>query len=216
MNPNKCLAALFDFDGVVMDTEPQYTEFWNQQGSLFFPDIENFGQQIKGNTLFHIFEKYLPDAPETRAKLAAEIAAFEKRMRYEYVPGLEAFMEELRAKGVKIAIVTSSDNQKMENVYRSHPEIHTMVDRILTANLFTHSKPHPECFLLGAEVFETVPENCVVFEDSFNGLAAGNAAGMKVVGLSTTNPEDAIRDKADVVIPNFVGFTYEKMLNLLS
>lgn len=215
MNPTKCLAALFDFDGVVMDTEPQYTEFWNNQGSLYFPDIENFGQKIKGNTLFHIFEKYLPNNPKARERLTADIAAFESQMRYEYVPGLETFMKELREKGVKIAIVTSSDNQKMGNVYRAHPEIHTMVDKILTADSFTYSKPHPECFLLGAELLGTVPENCVVFEDSFNGLAAGNAAGMKVVGLSTTNSAEAIQDKADVVIPDFMNFSYEKMMDLL-
>ena len=215
MNPTKCLAALFDFDGVVMDTEPQYTEFWNNQGSLYFPDIENFGQKIKGNTLFHIFEKYLPNNPEVRERLTADIAAFESQMRYEYVPGLETFMKELREKGVKIAIVTSSDNQKMGNVYRAHPEIHTMVDKILTADSFTYSKPHPECFLLGAELLGTVPENCVVFEDSFNGLAAGNAAGMKVVGLSTTNSAETIQDKADVVIPDFMNFSYEKMMDLL-
>ncbi|MBE6276224.1 MAG: HAD family phosphatase [Bacteroides sp.] len=215
MNPTKCLAALFDFDGVVMDTEPQYTEFWNNQGSLYFPDIENFGQKIKGNTLFHIFEKYLPNNPKARERLTADIATFESQMRYEYVPGLETFMKELREKGVKIAIVTSSDNQKMGNVYRAHPEIHTMVDKILTADSFTYSKPHPECFLLGAELLGTVPENCVVFEDSFNGLAAGNAAGMKVVGLSTTNSAEAIQDKADVVIPDFMNFSYEKMMDLL-
>ena len=215
MNPTKCLAALFDFDGVVMDTEPQYTEFWNNQGSLYFPDIENFGQKIKGNTLFHIFEKYLPNNPKARERLTADIAAFESQMHYEYVPGLETFMKELREKGVKIAIVTSSDNQKMGNVYRAHPEIHTMVDKILTADSFTYSKPHPECFLLGAELLGTVPENCVVFEDSFNGLAAGNAAGMKVVGLSTTNSAEAIQDKADVVIPDFMNFSYEKMMDLL-
>lgn len=216
MDSTKCLAALFDFDGVVMDTEAQYTEFWNRQGSVYFPEIENFGQRIKGNTLFHIFEEYLPNDPDTRKILADEIAAFERQMCYEYVPGLVDFMKQLREAGVKIAIVTSSDNQKMENVYRAHPEIHTLVDRILTADLFTHSKPHPECFLLGAKVFDTVPENCIVFEDSFNGLKAGNAAGMKVVGLSTTNPKETIEDKADIVIPDFLNFSVEDMKSLLN
>lgn len=215
MNPTKCIAALFDFDGVVMDTEPQYTEFWDTRASQFFPDIEDFGKKIKGNTLFHIFEKYLPDNVEAQQRLAAELIEFEHQMHYDYVTGLEAFMKELRANGVKIAIVTSSNNQKMENVYRTHPEIHDMVDRILTADLITHSKPHPECFLLGAEVFDTVPENCVVFEDSFNGLAAGNAAGMKVVGLSTTNPAESICDKADIVIPDFSNFSFNNMMDLL-
>ena len=90
-----------------------------------------------------------------------------------------------------------------------------MVDHILTADMFTHSKPHPECFLLGAEIFGANIDNCVVFEDSFHGLEAGNRAGMKVIGLATTNPASAIMDKATIVIPDFVGFTYEKMIGVL-
>ena len=50
-----------------------------------------------------------------------------------------------------------------------------------------------------------------MFEDSFHGLEAGNRAGMKVIGLATTNPAKAIKDKATLVIPDFEGFTYEKM-----
>ena len=90
-----------------------------------------------------------------------------------------------------------------------------MVDEILTAERFTQSKPHPECFLLGASVFDAPVENCVVFEDSFHGLEAGNRAGMKVIGLATTNSAEAIKDKATLVIPDFDGFTYEKMIAVL-
>ena len=64
-------------------------------------------------------------------------------------------------------------------------------------------------------MFDTVPENCVVFEDSFNGLKAGNAAGMKVVGLSTTNPAEKIAHLASIVIPDFSDFTVDSMLDLL-
>ena len=89
------------------------------------------------------------------------------------------------------------------------------VDFILTAEKFTHSKPDPECFLLGAKVCDTVPENCVVFEDSFHGLEAGNRAKMTVVGLATTNPEEAIRDKANLVIQDFKEFSFEKMKEIM-
>ena len=69
--------------------------------------------------------------------------------------------------------------------------------------------------MLGANVFGTIPENCIVFEDSLNGLEAGNRAGMTVIGLSTTNAVEAIRNKAYSVIPDFHGFTYEKMYALM-
>lgn len=215
MNIEKPIAALFDFDGVVMDTESQYTLFWDEKGKKYHPEIPDFGHHIKGQTLTQLYEKYFLYPEELQPQITQELNEFETHMYFEYIPGVVQFMKELRKQGVKIAIVTSSNDKKMANAYRAHPELLELVDKILTADMFTHSKPHPECFLMGAEVFDVPIENCVVFEDSFHGLEAGNRAGMKVVGLSTTNPSSAIIDKASVVISDFVGFSYEKMIAIL-
>ena len=216
MDQTKTIAALFDFDGVVMDTESQYSIFWNEVGKKFHPEYEEFGKIIKGQTLRQIYDRYFAGMETEQAGITEALNRFETEMKYEYIAGVTDFMRSLHAHGVKIAIVTSSNEQKMANVYAVHPELKELVDRILTAEMFTRSKPAPDCFLLGAEVFGTVPENCVVFEDSFHGLEAGNAAGMTVVGLSTTNPAEAIRDKCKLVIPDFTSFTYEKMKALLA
>lgn len=216
MDNTKCIAALFDFDGVVMDTETQYSLFWNKIGKQYFPQIEEFGRIIKGQTLVNIYAKYFAGMEKEQQDITARLNQFEKDMAYEYIPGVVDFMKDLRAHGVKMAIVTSSNDLKMTNVYKAHPELKELVDRILTAEMFTRSKPAPDCFLLGAEVFGTVPQNCVVFEDSFHGLEAGNAAGMAVVGLCTTNPKEAIADKCKLVIPDFTAFSFEKMKALLA
>ena len=215
MNKVKPIVALFDFDGVVMDTESQYTLFWDEKGRKYHPEIPDFGHYIKGQTLTQLYERYFLHPSELQAQITRELNEFETRMQFEYIPGVVDFMKELREKGVKIAIVTSSNDKKMANAYRAHPELLTLVDEILTADRFMHSKPHPECFLMGAKVFDSNIENCIVFEDSFHGLEAGNRAGMKVIGLATTNPASAIEDKATLVIPDFVGFTYEKMMRVL-
>lgn len=215
MDKTKCVAALFDFDGVVMDTESQYSLFWNKVGKKYHPEYEEFGRIIKGQTLKQIYERYFQGMEKEQAEITDGLNRFETEMKYEYVPGVEDFMRSLHAHGVKIAIVTSSNEKKMANVYAAHPELKGLVDRILTAEMFRKSKPEPDCFLLGAEVFDTVPENCVVFEDSFHGIQAGNAAGMAVVGLSTTNPAEAIQNQCAQVIPDFRHFTYEAMMNLL-
>ena len=209
------IAVLFDFDGVVMDTETQYTLFWDAVGEEFFPEIPSYGHHIKGQTLTQIYDKYFPGQEALQAELTAKLNRFEEQMQFDLIPGVADFMEELRCQGVRMAIVTSSNNLKMEKALRAHPELREWVDRILTADMFTHSKPHPECFLLGAEVLDVPVQNCIVFEDSFYGLEAGNRAGMKVIGLSTTNPASAIQDKASLVIPDFVGFAYEKMMAIL-
>ena len=216
MDNTKCIAALFDFDGVVMDTETQYSLFWNKIGKQYFPQIEEFGRIIKGQTLVNIYAKYFAGMEKEQQDITARLNQFEKDMAYEYIPGVVDFMKDLRAHGVKMAIVTSSNDLKMANVYKAHPELKELVDRILTAEMFTRSKPAPDCFLLGAEVFGTVPQNCVVFEDSFHGLEAGNAAGMAVVGLCTTNPKEAIADKCKLVIPDSTAFSFEKMKALLA
>ena len=165
MDKTKTIAALFDFDGVVMDTESQYTIYWNKVGRIYHPEMENFGLLIKGQTLAQIYDRYFKGMDAAQAEITAGLNKFESEMKYEYVPGVVDFMKELRNNGVKIAIVTSSNKKKMANVYSAHPELKSLVDRILTAEMFTRSKPAPDCFLLGAEVFETVPANCVVFED---------------------------------------------------
>lgn len=216
MDKTKCIAALFDFDGVVMDTESQYSLFWNEVGKKYRPEYEEFGKIIKGQTLVQIYGRYFAGMEKEQKEITDGLNRFEAEMKYEYVPGVTGFMRELRANGVRTAIVTSSNEQKMRSVYAVHPELKGLVDRILTAEMFTRSKPAPDCFLLGAQVLDTVPENCVVFEDSFHGLEAGNAAGMTVVGLSTTNPAEAIRDKCRMAIPDFTSFGYEKMKSLLA
>ena len=205
-------AALFDLDGVVFDTEPQYTVFWGGMGRLYHPEVPHFEQKIKGQTLVQIFEKWFPGQEELQRAITAGLDAFERDMDYTYVPGVERFLQDLRQAGIRTAVVTSSNQEKMHNVYRKHPEFEGYFDRILTSEDFARSKPDPDCYLLGAEVFGLPVGRCVVFEDSFNGLKAGRAAGMKVGGLSTTNPAGTIADLCDVVIPDFGRFTVENML----
>lgn len=213
MNTTKTIAALFDFDGVIMDTETQYTVFWDERGRKYLNE-EDFGRRIKGQTLTQIYEKYFSALPEARQKITADLNVFEKQMSYEYIPGVEAFIAELRRHGVKIAVVTSSNEEKMQNVYNAHSEFPAMVDRILTGEMFARSKPAPDCFLLGMEVFGATPENTYVFEDSFHGLQAGMTSGATVIGLATTNSREAITGKAHYIMDDFTGMSYEKLLSL--
>lgn len=201
------MAVLFDFDGVIMDTETQYTLFWNEQGSRYL-EFENFGPHIKGQTLGQIYEKHFAGQTAVQEQITRDLGCFERKMTYDYLPGVEAFIADLRRNGVKIAVVTSSNEEKMANVYRAHPDFKQQFDRILTGEMFTRSKPAPDCFLLGMEIFGVTPEETVVFEDSFHGLQAGRDSGAKVIGLATTNPREAIEDKADEVIDDFTGLTY--------
>ena len=197
-------AALFDLDGVVFDTEPQYTVFWGAQCREFHPEHPGLEHEIKGQTLVQIYDAWFSGPlTEKQALITQRLDDYERQMHYDYLAGFEAYICELRQQGVKTAVVTSSNRPKMEAVYASHPEFKELFDAILTSEDFTASKPNPDCYLKAAERFGVQPVDCVVFEDSFNGLKAGRAAGMTVVGLATTNPEEAIRPLCDRVIHDF-------------
>ena len=205
------MIALFDFDGVLMDTETQYSRFWDDTGRKFV-NIEGFGSIIKGQTLVQIFAKHFADYSQEELRAIEEaINEYERNMTYDFVPGAREFLEELKKAGVPTAIVTSSNNMKMAQVYKAHPDLHTLVDAILTSEDFSKSKPDPECFLKGMERLGGTPETTVVFEDSIHGITAGRAAGARVVGLATTNKREVIEPLCDMVIDDFSGFSLESL-----
>lgn len=205
-------AALFDLDGVVFDTEPQYTEFWGSQCRLYHPEHPGLEQEIKGSTLTQIYDRWFSgDLESEQPVITRRLDAFEAQMRYEYIAGFEQLIADLHAHGVKTAVVTSSNQPKMESVYRAQPQFKQLFDAILTSEDFEHSKPHPDCYLKAAARFNVEPSECIVFEDSFNGLKSGRAAGMKVVGLATTNPAGSIAPLSDIQITDYQHTTYQSL-----
>lgn len=200
--PKHVVAALFDLDGVILDTESQYTEFWGAMGREYRPDVPDFVYRIKGQTLRQIFDAWI-HSPKDQKEVTRRLDEFEAQMQYPYIKGTRAYVEQLRQLGVPTAIVTSSNQPKMQSVYNSHPELPSMFDRILTSEDFTESKPSPQCYLRAAEALGVDIKDCIVFEDSFNGLRSGRASGAYVVGLATSNPKEAIEKLCDEVIDDF-------------
>lgn len=213
MDTTKTIAVLFDFDGVIMDTETQYSIFWHKVG-VDYLGMEDLESRVKGQTLVYIYDNFFAGKTAEQEEITAALNRFEQEMSYDYIPGVLDFIADLRSHDVKMAVVTSSNDQKMSAVYRAHPEVKTMFDRILTAEMFAHSKPAPDCFLLGMEIFGTTPETTYVFEDSFNGLKAGMASEATVVGLATTNSREDISPLCHYVLDDFEGFTYDKLTQL--
>ena len=204
------MIVLFDFDGVIADTESQYTYFWNKMG-MDYLGLEEFGHTIKGQTLVQIFGKYFNGMVKEQEEIVPQLNAFEQNMSYDYIPGALEFMQELKKRGIRSAIVTSSNDIKMSNAYAAHPELHDLVDAVLTSEHFSKSKPDPECFLKGMEVLGATPQETIVFEDSFHGISAGRASGAKVIGLATTNKREALTPLCDMVIDDFTHISVEDL-----
>jgi HAD superfamily hydrolase (TIGR01509 family) len=204
--------ALFDFDGVLVDTEPIYDVFWNVAGARYQSGIPDFAAVIKGTILPDILKKYFSDRPrEEVEQLRNEAIAYEQTMPLPALPGSLEFLSLLKARGVRIGLVTSSDSAKIKRAIALY-QLEGMFDTMVTADRITRGKPDPMCYLLAASDLEVSPPDCLVFEDSFNGIKAGTSAGMRVIGLSTTNPPETLEDKVYRVIPDFRGITFDDYL----
>lgn len=209
-------AALFDLDGVVFDTEPQYTIFWGSQCRLYHPEHPGLEHEIKGQTLTQIYDQWFSGPLLKEQQIITDrLNDYESKMHYDYIEGFERMIADLRIHGVKTAVVTSSNLPKMEAVYRYQPEFKNLFDAILTSEDFDRSKPDPDCYLKAAERLGANTDECIVFEDSFNGLRSGKSANMKVVGLATTNSAEAISDLSDIQISDYRDMDYDQLSSLL-
>ena len=102
----------------------------------------------------------------------------------------------------------------MESVFKARLEFKELFDAILTSEDFAESKPSPDCYLKGAARFGVKTSECVVLEDSFNGLKSGRAAGMFVVGLTTTNKKEDIEPLSDIQIADYQDINFNKLNTL--
>lgn len=203
-------AVLFDLDGVLIDTEGLYTEFWAKIGRDFKMPSPTFAMDIKGTTLKSILN-FFP-GENLKAEVMQRIHDFEDTMQYRMFEGVEEFLTALHDAGIPTAIVTSSDEVKMECMFRQLPALRDMVDEVIDASMVSRSKPDPQGYLLAAGKLGCDPKDCFVFEDSLQGLEAGRRAGATVIGLATTNSEEQVKPLCDYLLPSFVGFTVNDLL----
>lgn len=197
MNRNE-IGFLFDLDGVLIDSETEYTRIWSEIDTQFPTGVDNFPIRIKGQTLPEILRNYF--APADHAAVVDMLNAKEQKMHYGWLPGARELLEEIKHCGYGAVLVTSSNNIKMHHLREERPELESYFKYIVTADKITHSKPDPEGYLLGASMLGVRPERCVVFEDSQQGMKAGRRAGAYVVGLTTTLPATVIETVCDLMV----------------
>lgn len=202
---------LFDLDGVLLDTEGIYTEFWKAIDETFPTGVENFAQVIKGSNLERILNTYFQ--VEKHARIVEMLNTFQHDMEYRFFPGALDVLQALNDRQIKCCLVTSSDKKKMEAVDARYPSFRNFFTAVVTGEMVSNPKPSPECFLLGAKLIGEDIRECTVVEDSLNGLEAGMASGAEVVGIATTLPAGELEGKAHHVIPSIAdlkGLMFKK------
>lgn len=205
-------AALFDLDGTLIDTEGQYSVVWHKVGEKFRPDIPNLQDVIKGTTLKQILSNFFPDSA-VQEEVKESLDQYESQMNYDFFAGAKEFVLDLKRHGVKCAIVTSSDQKKMQHACRKNPDLIALFDRILTAEDFAASKPDPDPYLKAAAAFGLPTAECIVFEDAYSGLKSGMSSGIYTIGIASYNSREDIQDKCHQVLDSFEGVTYDNLLS---
>ena len=193
----KPCGILFDLDGVLLDSEGQYSIFWEKMDKEHPTGVPDFASYIKGFHLTRILGYF--DNDEVRKQVLGSLLEFERQKTLDFFAGALEFVGELRDAGLPIAIVTSSDRKKMQSLYSQHPEFPTLFDQIVTGDMVTKAKPDPECFLLGAQLIGVDIKDCVIFEDSRNGLIAARESGARVIGICTTLSGEVVRPLCDLM-----------------
>lgn len=211
---NQFRVALFDLDGTLINTEYQYTQFWERVGEELHLNIPDLAQVIKGRTLTSIYQNFIPSVA-MQHEITRRLDVFENQMQFPFYPGVLDFLDDIRRNGVKCAVVTSSNIAKMEAVKRKIPNFDKLFDKVLTAEDFAASKPDPSCYILGTQVFSADKRQCVVFEDAVNGLQAGISSGIFTIGFATTNPREVIEPLCHNVQDDFVHLSFADVENML-
>lgn len=209
MEANNDIACLFDLDGVLVDSERIYTKIWEAIEKHWPTGIENFAYKIKGTTLEDILERHFPE--EAREDITKELLRLEGMMIYRPMPGAIEFIDALKAKGIPVALVTSSNGLKMDHLWHDMPGFKEKFDVIITGDEVTNSKPDPEGYLAAAKALGVDPKRCAVFEDSLQGVKAGKAAGAFVIGIAGTLNASDIQPYSDIVV-NAVADIYPDRL----
>ena len=205
------IGVLFDLDGVLIDTESQYSVFWGDIGEKYLGNREEFAARIKGSNLSTILNNNFPD-PDLQKDIVSQLDEFQANMSYAIYPGVRDFIQQLVENGIPMCIVTSSDDRKMESLFEQQPYFKEVFRHIITGDMVTKSKPDPECFIKGAELIGTDIRRCFVFEDSMQGIAAGIASGATVIALDTTNSREAISHLTHNIISSFENFSVTDMI----
>jgi beta-phosphoglucomutase len=204
---------LFDFNGVIVDDEPQHCEalITTLAGYGYSLDRETYYREYLGfddrECFRFTFERigHPQEEPILQEAIARKHAEYDRRIRdsLRLVPGAAEFVENAALDGYQLAIVSGALRSEVELVLNL-AGLRPHFAEIVAAEDVSACKPDPQGFTRARQMLDLAAPRCVVIEDSLPGLVAAHAAGLRCAMLTTSHPEDACAD-ADVVWPNFIG-----------
>lgn len=212
-------AVIFDMDGLMFDTEALAKEAWLRVGAqLGYPITEKEIAQIRGSTPAASTEIFRAafgpefDYPKAKALRNAMVEHFIDQNGVPMKYGLVDLLDHLRQHGFRTAVASSSPRKTIEK-YLAMAGLAAYYDEIVSAEDVTLSKPAPDVFLLAAERLGVSAENCLVLEDSANGLRAARRAEMTSVCIpDIAPPDEPVLSLAAAVFPD-LSYVFDWILD---
>lgn len=193
-------AIIFDMDGTLFDTEQISRIAWLEYGKLRnLPVTEEFILSLIGRSRQSaqvMFDHYMPDSFDVEdAYTFIHQHMREYKLKHGPLPktNLKSLLAQLKDKGYKIALCSSS-NEKTIDMNLNYVEILEDFDVIVNGSMVSNGKPAPDIYLLTAKKLGINPNECLVIEDSKNGIISGHEAGMDVIMVvDMIEPDDELR-----------------------
>jgi HAD superfamily hydrolase (TIGR01509 family) len=208
--------VIFDMDGVIVDTEPvhkyAYYQHFNQLGIEVTPEMYS---TFTGNSTKNIFERLktqfgledeVQHLVETKRNFFND--AFDSKEDLYLLEGVEDLITDLYNNGMQLVLASSSAKVTINRIFNRFG-LHKYFTHIVSGEDFPKSKPHPAIFEHAAKLSGTAVENCIVIEDSTNGIKAAKAAGIYCIAYDSFHSKMQDYSLADMVIQDFRELNYD-------
>ena len=211
--------VIFDMDGVIVDTEPVHNYAYYQHFKELGIEVsaEMFAT-FTGNSTKNVFQKIkehfgvtedIPTLVEKKRSLFND--AFDTKADLFLLEGVEDLIKQLHQNSIQLILASSSSKVTINRVFNRF-KLDTYFSHIVSGEDFPQSKPNPDIFLEAVRLSKSNKENCIVIEDSTNGIKAAHAAGVFCVGYKSVNSKKQDYSLANLVIDSFEELDYKNIL----
>ena len=213
--------VIFDMDGVIVDTEPVHRyAYFKQFDELNITVTEEMYTSFTGFSTRNTFQKLkevfvieqeVEDLIQRKRTIFNN--AFDSKADLELLEGVENLIKELYQNGMQLILASSASKVTIERVFCRF-KLHEYFTHVVSGEDFPKSKPHPAIFEHAASLSIAPKENCIVIEDSTNGIKAAKAAGILCVGYNSIHSEAQDLSEADFVINHFNELGFDMLKNI--
>ena len=214
-------AVIFDMDGVIIDSEPMhnkaYHDMFNEVGIKVSTELyESFTGQSTINICKRLCDHFeLKETPETLVALKRKNYKhfFESNSNLGLIDGVLDLIKDYHSNKLTLVLASSAAMTSINQIFERFDLNQYFISKLSGGDL-KESKPHPEIFIKAAEASGFKKEECLVIEDSTNGIEAAKAADIFCIGYDSFHSKNQDYSKADMVIKDFKDITFDKLEEL--